>query len=191
MTQQAIAAGARTRASVVRGEPRDARRFPPTGVVGEVKPHNPAGIRAGLAQLRGDSPPVARPAGPAAARASPRSSSPTARHRVTRRASTCSWPTRTSSRSAVRTGAAPTRWLAIGTIRYPGAAQPIPLWQCPTRLGVRMEPKVRSLYARWMREVQLQPSVRLTARRANRPGADIEHELAEFLTELGAELAHS
>lgn len=196
MTQTAGPPVARTRVAVARGVPPDPARFPATGVVGEVKPHTPEGIRGGLDQLRRRLAAAARTRTPGPP--GPRGAGAPAPQLVTYRRSP-SDPTRfdvriadpPALRRALRGGGglAETDFLPVGTVVYPGAARPIPLWQCPTRLGVRMEPKVRFLYAQWMREVQRQPGVRVARRPPQRGGADIEHERDEFLAELDAALS--
>jgi hypothetical protein len=88
-----------------------------------------------------------------------------------------------------RPGTAPTTWHPVGELTFPPALDPIPKWTCATLLGQEIENDVRWLYARWLHERQGHRPLQLPARSARSGGADIEHELAEFLAELGTQLA--
>lgn len=167
---------------------RDPTLFPPTGVVGEIKPHSRSGIAAGVAQLRRR---LADPALRARARARA-----TTLQLVTYR-QVPSDPTRYDVLLAdphqlgtvVRAGrGSVTTWYRIGQVVMRDAVTPIPLWQCPTMLGNRLEPKVRAMYQGWMRNVQGHHGVALRNRSPQAPDADFSHEGADFLRELASEL---
>lgn len=166
--------------------------FPPTGVVGEVKPHRTDQIRLGVAQLRrrlqGSTPVqtlqlltyqeiagdpawfVVRIADPDQLAAAVRTPD-----EVTRR-------TR-ADRLAFR---------VIGRVRLDPSAT-IPLRRCSTELGFALEPKVVALYQGWMRNVRggAARGLAVPINRRGDPRADIRHEAADFLRELALELETS
>lgn len=172
----AVAQGFRRDVPVATGRPP---ALPRTGVRGEIKPHNTAGIRAGLEQLR-------RPG---------RAGTPVL---LTYRTISDDAPTAFEVLMAApeqveqavrgaRPAAALDRWFRIGTFTAPQAVKQIPLAACPTRFGVTVEPQVRAAYVRFMR--QTHPGFGLGRKHPSAPGHDVLHEeLAEFLHELAARL---
>lgn len=147
--------------------------FPTTRVIGEIKPHNAAGIRAGIAQLR------------------------TRHGYTTKTPQLITYRQKDGDATRYDVFAADSRelrsvlrrdrpgiatWHRLGTIQSARAIEPIPRWQCPTALGVLLEPQIRRMYA-------ARAGITLDKKSGHRTGADIEHELfAEFLLELATEL---
>jgi hypothetical protein len=163
---------------------KDPSLFPARGVVGEIKPHSTSGIAAGVAQLRRR-----------LAETQLKGMHPTFQLVTYRQVPTD--PTRYDLLLAnprqlgtvIRSGrGAVTSWLLIGQVVMRDAITPIPLWQCPTRLGNRIEPKVRAMYQGWMRNVQGHRSLTLLNRSASKQGADFMHEEVDFLRELLSDL---
>jgi len=172
----------------------DAREFPVTGVVGEIKPHTPTGIESGLVQLRNR----LRPAGPSGARPSlparpvpqlvtyrqVRGSSPTFFELLAPRSSQlmaflAGWNTKrpTGWRTALST------WFVVNRVEVPEAMTMVPLWQCASDFGSVMERYVRASYAARVRAT-------LEQKTTWGHGADFRHELeyVAFLRELAHEL---
>jgi hypothetical protein len=148
-------------------------RFPRRKVFGEIKPHNRAGISAGLAQLRtrrglypGSTPQLV----------TYRQVAGRPRHYEVLAADSGELrEVLDRTRRGLRT------WYRIGIVDYPRAMERIPRWECPSSFGTDIEDAVRSAYA-------AQVGVTLPAKRGNAPGADLVHEYAAFLRELAAEL---
>ena len=157
-------------------KPFDTRMFPRKGVIGEIKPHNPAGIAAGIVQLRGRS---------GITRGTPQLITyrqvpgQPARYEILGADSA-------QLRSVIQGRAAKiTTWYTFGIVESAQAARMIPLWECPTKLGNVLEGPIRVRYAK---------RVGATLDRkddAALRGPDLKHELremAEFLRELAVEL---
>ena len=165
------------------------RAFRLHGVVAEIKPHTPGGIRAGVLQLK---------ARAAALRRAGRDPLQTRFHLVTYRqvdGDPSRYDTYISDPSTfdqvVHGSAAPTFLkMSARPLHVPRAVERIPVHQCHTMLGNELEPLVRRRYAAWMRVTQGKPGFRLEAKAPQRAGADIvqKEELAAFLRELAAEL---
>lgn len=158
-------------------------KYPRRQVVVEYKPHNRAGIRGGIAQLRsrpeaktlqprlvtyertGPNRFVVRIIDPAKVMAAVR--------KPLRSLSAAEFPT---TRDAVDIG-----WFSLPpeilnrTLR---------LVKCPTKLGVEVERFVDKTYSRWI-------GIEHASRKANATGADRIHETADFLRELAFELEAS
>lgn len=161
--------------------PNDPLKFPRKNVIGEVKPHNSAGIAAGIRQL------VSR--GAASRSVTPQLITyrqvPNQPTRYEILAADSAELRRIIAGWKPRQRVKPKIWYAVRfPVVVPAAVEMIPRWQCPTELGNVVEAKVREKYA-------MQLGISLPRRSASRGGADIEHELlemAEFLRELAAEL---
>jgi hypothetical protein len=158
---------------------QDLLKFPRTNVIGEIKPHNPDGIAEGIRQL-------------ARRNAARRSVTPQLlTYRPVDVQRTRYEILAADSGELKRIIAAwrprqrvpkPTTWYRLRfPISVPRAADMIPRWQCPTQLGNLVEGQVRAKYA-------MQLGISLPGKSASGTGADIVHELAEFFTELAAEL---
>jgi hypothetical protein len=168
--------------TIVPLRPEHLRKFPRTGVVGEIKPNNDAGIAAGIRQL------VRRTADRRSAtpqlltyskvNGNPRKYEVLAADPTELRAIIAAWRAKTHYPR-------PTLWYRLGSdLDVPQAVDLIPRWKCPTQLGNLVEGPIRARYA-------MQLGIGLPAKSPSRPGADITHELqemAEFLRELAAEL---
>lgn len=153
--------------------------LPRTGVKAEIKPHNSAGIRAGVEQLK-------------------RSRSAGRPLLLTYRTTSDRTPTSfevlladpDQLREALggrRRAADITRWFRIGGFTAPHALTPIPFAACPPRFGASVEGSVRSAYARFMRKAH--PGFRLGTKHASAGGHDILHEeLVAYLRELAEEM---
>lgn len=153
--------------------------LPRTGVKAEVKPHNSAGIRAGVEQLK-------------------RSRKPGKPLLLTYRTTSDRTPTAfevlladpgqlAQALGGGRRAADITRWFRIGGFTAPHALTPIPFAACPPRFGSSVEGSVRSAYARFMRTAH--PGFRLGPKHASAGGHDILHEeLAAYLRELAEEM---
>ena len=161
--------------------------FRKRGVVAEIKPHTAGGIRDGITQLK---------ARRNALRKRGRDPEETRYHLITYRqvdADPARFETFISdprTMTAVLSGTGMPTFLKMGNepIHFPRAIEKIPVHQCPTMLGNELEPKIRARYAAWMRTKQGHTGFRLGAKDASTTGADVTHELVEFLRELAAEL---
>jgi len=159
-----------------RPAPFDASKFPRTGVIGEIKPHNRAGISAGIAQLRGRKGITQRTPQLVTYRQVP--GQPT-RYEILAADSTQLAGVIRGRRAKIDT------WYTLGIIESSRATMAIPLWQCSTSLGNLLERQIRQRY-------QARVGTTLDAKgSASQTGADITHErqeMAEFLRELATEL---
>jgi len=158
-------------------------QFRKTHVVGEVKPHNPRGIAAGINQLVRST--ARRPTALPQLITYRQSRASRTQFEVLA-ADVVQLQNAIAGRKAGR-HPAPTvsTWYLVGTIPVPQATRTIELWQCPTLFGNEVEQLVRDAYAARV------GIPRFPVRPASRTGADIEHELlemAEFFRELAAEL---
>jgi hypothetical protein len=151
-------------------------KFPSDSVIGEIKPHNPAGIAAGIVQLRGRRGITQRTPQLITYRQVP--GQPT-KYEILAADSTELAGVIRGRRAKLGT------WYTLGIVESSAAAKPIPLWQCSTSLGNLLEPQIRQRYA-------ARVGAKLKEKdNASLRGADIEHELlemAEFFRELAAEL---
>jgi hypothetical protein len=163
---------------------RDAARFPRTHVIGEIKPHNTRGIRAGVLQLRRHYT-RNRGRGFAYQLVTYRQ----VRGDISRYDVLLADPVELGTLVRSRTGHDRlANWYGIGQVVMRDAVSPIPLWQCAPMLGTRLEPKVRSLYQGWMRNTQGHAGLALPLRPAAATGADFMHEAVEFFRELAEQL---
>lgn len=162
--------------------PPPARQFRKEDVVGEVKPHNPPGIAAGIDQLvRGTH---RRPTAKPQLITYRAVSGQRTRYEVLA-ADVTQLRAAIAARRAGRPVPPIAKWYTVGIVPVPQATRRIELWQCPTLLGNAVENRVRNAYTDRV------GIPRLPRKKSNAPGADIEHELlemAEFLRELAAEL---
>ena len=157
-------------------------QFRKKDVVGEVKPHNPQGIAAGIDQLvrwtrlR----PSAKP------QLVTYRQVPGTRTRYEVLAADVDELRLAISARGSRRPVPPIRtWYSIGITPVPEATRPLELWQCPAMFGNVVEKHVRRAYAD---RIRIPP---LPEKDPSKTGPDIEHELlemAEFLRELAAEL---
>jgi len=149
---------------------------PRKAVIGEIKPHNPDGIAAGIKQLRGR-------------KGIERSTPQLITYRqVPGQPSKYEVLAADSAQlDAVLKGreAKVGKWYTLGIVESSKTAEMIPRWECPTSLGNVLEPWIRRRYASRF-------NVTLDAKDSpSQTGADISHrkqEMAEFLRELAAEL---
>lgn len=153
--------------------------LPRTGVKAEIKPHNTAGIRAGVDQLK-------------------RSRKPGKPILLTYRTVSDDKPTDfqvllagpdqlEQALRGKRTAASINRWYVIGGFHAPYALTRIPLAACPTRFGSTVEDPVREAYADFMRRSHA--GFTLGTKHASAGGHDILHEeLAAYLRELAEEM---
>jgi len=168
--------------TIVPLRPEHLRKFPRKGVVGEIKPHNDAGIAAGIRQL------VRRTEGRKSAtpqlltyskvNGNPRRYEVLAADPPQLRAIIAEWRAKTRYPR-------PTLWYRLGSdLDVPQAVEMIPRWNCPTQLGNLIEGPIRAKYA-------MQLGISLPPKPPSQTGADITHErqeMAEFLRELATEL---
>lgn len=160
---------------------------PATGVIAEVKPHTTRGIRDGIRQLR------QRAQAERRAKRNPRGFR---YHLVTYRqvdGDPGKYETYISdprTMEAVVFGTAQPSFLHMGSkpLNFPRAMETIRVHQCPSLLGNELEPRVRLRYAAWMRVAQGHQGFRLASKSASQTGADIRHEMVDFLRELATEL---
>lgn len=159
-------------------EPRQfsTMKRPSKAVIGEIKPHNTAGITAGITQLRGR---------PGIEKSTPQlltyrqiSGQPT-KYEVLAADST-------QLNAAIKNRETKIdKWYTLGIVESSKAAEMIPRWECPTSLGNLLEPWIRRRYASRL-------GVTLAAKNSpSQSGADFVHskqEIANFLRELAAEL---
>ena len=149
----------------------DRDRFPSQRVVGEIKPHTARGIAAGIAQLR------TRPTNQRRLLVTYRLQPGT----VATYDVLIADPEQLSTAIRLNSAAGLTSWRVIDRVRGPSAHATMRVVDCPPSLGRDIEPKVRAAYARWT-------GVTLAPKSALATGADIRHELADFLRELATEL---
>lgn len=166
------------------------------GVVGEVKPHTPGGLRAGVEQLR---------ARAAQIRKRGEKAEDTRYHLVTYRqvdGDPSRYETYVSDPRLVDplvlsrarpTGPITPERLGMAKmggrpLHVPAALKQIPVHECTTTLGNLLEPLVRRRYTAWMRVAQGKRNFRLELKHPQAKGADIRHEMAAFLRELATEL---
>ena len=169
--------------------PRSAS-YAPKMVVGEVKPHTPSGISAGITQLRKRKAAIER-AG--------HNVNDVTFNLITYR------PTGKDPReyqlsisnpgqlwtAVVRGGPPPAFRLMGGTFSFAQATRMIPLHECTSSFGTAIEKEIRQRYGQWMRSHQGHTSFRVPPKQRGGKGADLpfkQRELAEFLRELAAEL---
>ena len=162
--------------SDTRPMPFDASKFPRTGVIGEILPHNTRGIAAGIAQLRTRRGITRRTPQLVTYRQVP--------GQPTRYEVLAADPTQLAGVIQRRRAGIDT-WYSLGVVESSRAVLPIPLWQCSSSLGNLLERQIRQRYATRV------GATLASKTSASQTGADIEHELlemAEFLRELAAEL---
>ncbi len=160
-------------------------RFPSRSVVGEIKPHHPTGIAAGIIQLRGRALAGRTPQLITYRQVRGRPSYYTVQaadsHQLSALLTRLGGPR--GRRLTPADLASLTTWYSLGDIRVPAATKPIPLWQCATAFGFVIEQYIRDHYDSLV-------AAKMKAKDPRGAGADISHEmeLAAFLRELAADL---
>lgn len=186
--------------------------FPAQNVVGEIKPHNPDGIREGIEQLRGRRQSSDRHRRPQLITYLPldgtRFAVYVARPDLVMTATdTKSQPARrrdatkalTSGRRGELLGT-PGAHIQIATLNVPKANELIKRRDCPTMLGNMLEHPIRMAYQGFVKKT-VRPFADIEKRSAymdihlhrdrkspSAGGPDIRHELRDFLRELASEL---
>lgn len=170
--------------------PVDRTAYAAAMVVGEVKPHTPGGISAGISQLRRRRDELKR-AGHDVTKVTfnlityrPAGTDPT------------QYQLSISDPGQMRTavlsnGPVPGFKLMGAPFTFAAATRKIDLRDCPSTFGTEIEKAIRARYGGWMRSYQGHAGFRVPRKPRGGKGADLpfkQYELIAFLRELAAEL---